>query len=171
MTLENRPIQGGHLYPVVVANKDSSPIPVEATITSDDIWTPALYADEVADDSDKSVTVTAGQVWEILWIWVELTTSADAGNRQLVIQIQDNAADVIAEVRTGIVQAASITRNYLFAPAISDMTAFRDTDYLTTPLPPTFILPEAFVIRVYDNNAIAAAADDMVIQMGYAYKA
>lgn len=140
-------------------------------ISADDVWTPALAADETADDSDKSFTVTANQVWQILWIWVELTTTATVGDRQLVVQLQDNAADVIGEVRVGSVQAASLTRNYMFAPALADLTSFRDTDYLMTPFPPTIILPESYIIRVYDNNAVDAAADDMVVQMGYGWKA
>jgi len=141
------------------------------TLSGDDTWTPALVADEAADDSDKTIAVTAAQVWQILWVWVELTTTADVGDRQIVIQIQDDATDVVAEFRAGTVQAASLTRKYMFAPALADLTGFRDTDYLMTPFPPTMVLLPSYIIRVYDNNAVAVAADDMVIQMGYAWKA
>ena len=131
-------------------------------------WRPYLYSDELANDSDKTIAVPTGGEWQVLWIWVELTTTAAPGDRQIVIEIQDAAADVTAQIRAGIVQAASLTRYYLFAPAVADLIGFRDTDFLMTPLPPTIILNEGQLIRVYDNNAVAAAADDMVVQLQYA---
>lgn len=129
-------------------------------------WALASLADETADDSDKTFTVPAATQYQILWIWVELTTTATAGNRQLCIEIQDAAGDVIAQAaRVGTVQTASLTRNYLFAPAAADLLAFRDTDYITTPIPPTLFLSAGQKIRVYDKSAVAAAADDMIVQM------
>lgn len=133
-------------------------------IVSDD-WHPVLRADETADDSDKTFTVGADTEEQVLWVWVELTTTATVGDRQIVVELQDDGADVIAQWRAGEVQAASLTRYYCFAPSNADLTDFRDTDYLMTPIPPTVILPASYVVRVYDNNAVAAAADDMVLQM------
>lgn len=123
-----------------------------------------LQAEETVDDSDKSITVSALVEWEIMTIWVELVTTATAGNRQVVIRFQDDSADVIGEIRAGATQAASLTRNYQFGRGLIDLTSFRDTTFLMTPLP-KIILPAAYVIRIYDNAAIDAAADDMVIQM------
>ncbi len=128
-------------------------------------WRPYLQADEAADDSDKTLTVPAGTEWHIMWIWVELASTVAVGDRQMVVEFQDAAGDVMGQVRAGIVQAASLTRFYLFAPSLADLLGFRDTDYLMTPLPPTVLLSEGMGIRVYDNNAVAAAADDMVVQM------
>jgi len=130
-----------------------------------DAWSLVLRADEAADDSDKSFTVGASTEEQVLWLWVELATTATVGDRQIVVELQDSAADVIAQWRAGAVQAASLTRYYCFAPSNADLTAFRDTDYLMTPIPPTIILPAGYIIRVYDNNAVAAAADDLVLQM------
>ena len=128
-------------------------------------WIPTLRANEAANDSDKTFVVAANNWEQVLWIWVELTTTATAGDRQIVVQLQDAANDVIGEWRAGAVQAASLTRNYIFAPANADLTAFRDTDWIMTPFPPTIILPAGFQVRVYDNNAVDAAADDMVVQL------
>lgn len=124
---------------------------------------PELQSDETANDSDKTITVPAGEEWVVEWIWVELATDATAGNRQIEIQIQDDAADVIAEVAAGATQAASLTRYYLFAPNVTELTAFRDTDKLSTIMP-KWVLPAGYIIRVWDNAAVAAAGDDMVIQ-------
>lgn len=127
-------------------------------------WRPKLVSDTANDDSDKTFTVPSGKTWEIKWVWVELVTTATVGNRQIVVVALDNANDVIATVNAGAVQAASITRNYLFAHHVGDLTSFRNTTYLTNPIP-EFILPQAFAIRVYDIAAVAAAADDMVVHM------
>jgi hypothetical protein len=123
-----------------------------------------LVADEAADDSDKSLTVPAGYQYHILSVWVELTTTATVGDRQLVVEAQDSAADVIGQARAGIVQAAGLTRYYQFSPTCADSLAFRDTNYLSVPLP-MWVLPPGYILRVYDSKAIAAAADDMIVQM------
>lgn len=125
-------------------------------------WTPDLQSDTAANDSDKSLTVPASTEWLVHSIWVELTSTGTAGNRQIVIEIQDDSADVIAQFRAGVVQAATNTYYYLFAPNVVDLTSVRDSDYISTPIP-EMVLPAAYVIRVYDNNAVDAAADDMVV--------
>ena len=94
-----------------------------------------------------------------------MTTTATAGNRQLELEIQDDSVDVILRLQPGNIHGASTTINYLLAPGIPDLTAFRDTSYLMTPIPPTLILPAGYVVRIYDNNVVDAAADDMVVQI------
>lgn len=130
-----------------------------------DEWSPALQADEAANDSDKTFVVTASYEWKIQWIWVEFTSTATGGNRQLVVEIQDPSNDVIFQMRAGIVQADTILRYYLFAPMGAEIVAFRDTDFLYVPMPPAIHLPASYIVRVYDSKAIDAAADDMIIQM------
>jgi len=139
----------------------SVPDPVEVR----DTWRTGLEADETLNDSDKTFTVTASVEWHILTIWVEFTSTGTAGNRQLVVELQDNAADVIGRFIAGITQAASLTRYYQFGPALADLEAERDADWIMTPFPPTIVLPAAYVLRVYDNNAVDAAADDMIVQI------
>lgn len=131
-----------------------------------DRWSPELQADEGANDSDKTFTVDAGEEWYIESIWVEYVSDANAGNRQLAIELQDDTTDVIARVLAGVVQAASLTRYYQFAPHLANLTAFAGTatNHLTTPIPEWY-LPASYIIRVYDMAAIAAGTDDMVVQM------
>lgn len=157
---------------VFISNESGTSLDIDCLgrMVIDDDWEIVLVSDETANDSDKTLTVPASTYQQVLWIWVELTTTATAGARQLVIQIQDAATDVIAEWRPGATQAESLTRYYIFAPANADLTGFRDTDWLMTPIPPTLILTAGQIIRVYDNNAVDAAADDMVIQMQVARK-
>lgn len=128
-------------------------------------WVPTLRSDETADDSDKNFRVASDNWEQVLWIWVEYTSTATAGARQLCLELQDYAGDVIAQWRPGVTQAASLTYYYCFAPSNADLTAVRDTDYVMTPIPPTIILPAYYYVRIYDNNAVDPAADDMIVQL------
>jgi len=133
------------------------------------VWTILTQSDDTANDNDKTFTVTAGTEWEILWIWVEYTSDANVGDRQLEITLRDDSDDVIGQVRPGIVQAASLTRYYMFAPALADLMAFRDTDYLMTPFPPSIFLQAGYDVRIRDNNNVSGN-DDMVLKMQVAQR-
>jgi hypothetical protein len=126
-----------------------------------------ILLDTIANSSDKVITIPAGYTWIILGIRVTFVSSASTGNRQLVIQFRDESNNVLFDVRAGAVQAAGVTRYYNFGSGMPDMTSFRDTDYLSTPLPSGFRLDEGFDIRVYDKSAIDASADDMTIAITY----
>jgi len=132
-------------------------------------WYRLLVVDEALNDSDKAFTVPANTQWHIMWIWVELTTTADAGNRQLAIEVQDPAADVIARpAMPRVTQAASLTYNYQFGPSLAQDLAVYATgadNYVCTPIPPSLILETGDIVRVYDFSAVQVAADDMIVQM------
>jgi len=128
------------------------------------IGTPEVQADEALADSDKTLTVPADTWWVIKSIWVEYTSDGNAGNRQLQVDIRDDAADVIFQMRTGLVQAATLTRYYALSPHVADLAAFRDTAYLMTPFP-ELTLAEAWSIRIFDNAAISVAGDNMILQV------
>jgi hypothetical protein len=128
-------------------------------------WRVSQLSDVTANDSDKSFTVPANTEYQILGIYVELTTTATAGNRELNVQVQTGAGVVTERLgRASVLQTASLTRYYLFGPGVADMLAFRGSptaDLLTTPIPVTSLLLAAQVLRVWDKNAIDPAADDM----------
>jgi len=100
-------------------------------------------------------------------IFIDLTTSADVGDRQLQIVIQNAQARTIADFRPNVVQAASLQRFYNFGPSLANQLAFYDTVQLQTPIPPTLFLKGGYTIRVFDNNAVAVAADDMLVTLAY----
>jgi len=125
---------------------------------------PEVQAEETLNDSDKTVTVPAGEEWIVRSVWIEFTTTANAGDRQIEVRVLDDAADTIASVTASIVQAASNTYYYLFAPNVTELAALRDTDKLTTIMP-EWELPAGYAIQVLDNNAVDAAADDMILQI------
>jgi hypothetical protein len=123
-----------------------------------------LASDAVVDDSDKTFTVPAGEDWEILSIFVELVSTATAGNRIMQLIITHGAAATIALIRTAVTQAASLTRRYMYHRGLSRETAFVN-DALILPMPDPLILPPASTVRLFDEAAIAAAADDMTVRI------
>lgn len=145
--------------PLVVSNGAGGHTPVYA-----DSWHPALVADVLDNDSDKTITVPAATEWQPLLLYVSLATTATAGNRQLEVILTDDADNVLGRAQAGVVQAASLTRLYTFALNAPDLLAFRDTDKLSTPLP-IGMLPAGYKINVLDNKAVDAAADDMTVRL------
>jgi len=152
---------------VVAAVGASGADPVEMA----DAYTPSLQSDTSADDSDKTFTVPAATIWQVLSLYVAYTSTADVGNRQLVVEVQDGSSNVIGQIRAGVVQAASLTYSYMFAPGLADLTSVRDTTFIMTPLPASWVLPAGYVLRIYDSKAIAAAADDMILRLLIAARA
>ena len=146
----------------------AAPVGGLPVIVTTDEWTLDYERDATLNDSDKTFTVPALEEWHVLWIYVLFTTTADAGTRQIAIEFYDAAANLVAEVKAGATQVASLTRNYTFAAGLADLMAFRDTDNLMTPLPVGLLLQTDWDIRVYDNNAIQVAADDMIVVINYA---
>lgn len=126
---------------------------------------PSSYTDVVANDSDKTITVPSGEAWEIQAIHAELVTTATVGNRDLAIEFGDGT-DGLCHIHAGASQAASLTRHYQFAPGLEDLTAFKKTDNLTTPIPPLALGP-GWTIRIYDESAVDATADDLSIYIAY----
>lgn len=139
-------------------------------VVIDDTWVLESDIDVIANDSDKTVTVPADEEWRIDSIGVKFTSTITVGNRQIAIEIIDGAANVIFEARAGIIQTASLVRLYYFAPYMGDLTAFRDTDYLSNPFP-QYEITTGWQIRVYDNNAVDPAADDMEVYIKYGMRA
>jgi hypothetical protein len=142
----------------------NTPLPISEN------WRVTLIQDEALNSSNKLFTVPANQEWQVLWIWAEFITSTGIGTRQLSVEILDSAADIIAEYQVGVTQATTLTRNYLIAPVMPDLSSFRDTSYLTTPLPPTIILASGQQIRVWDNKAFDPSHDSLVVQLQHAFR-
>jgi hypothetical protein len=174
MALSDRPIQGGALIPVVIADAYGGTTPANVTISSpnpvpiSENWRAALTIDKAVNDSDKSFTVPADREWQILRVYVKFISDATVGNRQVAISVISAAADVIGRYIASVVQAASLTRYYQFAPGSADLLGFRDTDMLNINMGVGEILDAGQILRVWDNKAIAAATDDMEVYIEYA---
>lgn len=118
--------------------------------------------DDTANDSDKSFTVPGGEMWKLNSIFVKLVTDATVGNRQLTVEVQNSAGTVMGRISAGAVQAASLTRHYLWMQGTFRETAFINTD-IQVPIPVDSYLPAGATLRVYDSAAVSAAGDDMTV--------
>lgn len=118
--------------------------------------------DDAVDDSDKSFVVGTGRRQKVYFGQVTLVTSAAAGNRQMALEVQDDSANLVFRSLAGAVQAASLTREYHFAPNPVREAAFVNGQIMV-PIPPDLILLPGWTLRLYDTAAVAAAADDMTV--------
>jgi hypothetical protein len=113
--------------------------------------------------SEKYFTVPSGKEWQIISVYVDFATSATAGNRQIAVRLEDAGAGYQGRIPAGVVQSASLTRYYSFAVGMPDLSAFRDTNKLLTPLPPQLLAPGS-KIRVLDTAAIATSGDTLTVR-------
>lgn len=120
--------------------------------------------DTALNDSDKTVTVPTGEVREVVSIAVQLITTATAGNRQMVVQFLDGGSNLLYSAEAGAVQAASLTRTYHFVQGVPDDAAFATDNSIRIQLPENLKLLPTHQVRVFDQAAIAAAADDMEVR-------
>ena len=119
------------------------------------------------NDSDKTWTLPMSQEVQVFTIFVDYTSSADAGDRQLQLLFQNAQARTVLDIRPNVVQAASLQRFYSFGPSLANQLAFYDTNQIQTPIPPTLFAKGGYILRIWDNNAIAVGADDMLITIAY----
>lgn len=122
------------------------------------------YTTDVAlNDSDKTETIASAQTREIVAIGVKLTTTATVGNRQIAVEILDSDSNVVYAAYAGATQAASLTRAYHFAQGVVGETSFSAGNSILAELPSGLVLPPGFQVRVFDESATDAAADDMEV--------
>lgn len=136
-----------------------------------DGWVYDLHKNENPNEQPKIMTVPADVERKIISVRiVHDSTGANAGNRQLKLTVLDENAEVVFEIRVGAVQAINLVRYYHFAPWLADLTAFRDTDWLSTPIPPDMVLPAGWQLVARDDNAISVT-DDLKTYIHYAERA
>jgi hypothetical protein len=117
-------------------------------------------------DSDKSFTVPVGEMWHLNSIFIALTTSGTAGNRQIVVEAKNEDGNVIGRMSAGAVQAASTTRYYQYMQGTYRETAFINTD-IQVPMPMDSYLKAGYSLHVYDSAIISPAADNMIVGVSY----
>lgn len=138
---------------------------VSADGTTGSEWEPYQLSDVALNDSDKHFVIPADYEYQVQSILVILRTSATVGNRRLTAMLLNASSSVLLMVPAGAVQAASTEYYYSFAPGLSDRTTAITGVYdsLATPFAQGMILPTGYQIQVMDQEAIDAAADDMLV--------
>jgi hypothetical protein len=122
----------------------------------------ASYFDATANDSNKSWVVPDGEMWELNWAHVILASTATVGNRVVCIDVLDEDGNILLDLPSAVVQAASATNHYAFFQGIFRESAFVLSS-LQVPIPRSLMLKAGYTLKFYDRAAIAAAADDMTV--------
>lgn len=138
--------------------------PIAGLLDVERLYRVKKISDVTLNDSDKTLVVPAGKQWLILAAYAKLITTATVGNRQLDVLLTDAADVLFAKYQAGAVQAASLTREYVFAPAHPQETVFT-AGVMLRALGQGFVLLAGYKVRVYDSAAIAAAADDLDVHL------
>ena len=93
--------------------------------------------DITANDSDKSWTVPANEVWKITHACVNLIATATVGNRLMTLEVKDIDGNVIKNLAAGSVQVATANVSYCFMQGI-----YRETTIINgviqVPIPADF---------------------------------
>ena len=109
------------------------------------------------------------EVWHVLSIWIEYTASDTVATRAVRVVIQDADSDIMLEIAPGVTVTASQQRDFLFSPGAPDLTAARDTDLITTPLPSGLILRPGWGIYLNEQSSgDTTDSDIMLAQLVYA---
>lgn len=131
--------------------------------------------DATLNDSDKTWTVPAGHVWELLDIEVAITCTATVGNRSLRFYITDGSDNIVYASRaTGNIAASQLGALKLYPGAAYSTTTAAyvaltgaAANIVTVDPLPNVLVPAGYKIRIFDAGSIDAAADDMVVVMHY----
>jgi len=123
-----------------------------------------VLSDNALNDSDKTITVPAGKQWEVLYGQVQLVTTATVGDRRIQYTVQTSGGNEIVYTQQALnVQIASTNERYNFG-TFSDVLESVPTRH-NLPLPVGFVMLETFELRILDVNIVAAAADDLTINL------
>lgn len=127
-------------------------------------WRISTLSFTTTNDSDNTFTVPATTEYQILSVYITLATSADVGARVMAVNATKSDDALIREYISPLTQAASLTYRYQLGQDMPNDAALVDTTLLRRTFGPLF-LTAGQKLRVYDRAAIAAAADDMTIQV------
>lgn len=117
-----------------------------------------------AAGAEVSVTVPAGEVWEVQSVQFALQTDATVANRRVNIRVDDGAS-IFATAVANVDQAASATVTYIAGVGGIDYTAVRDGK-LSIGLPTPLLLGPGWRIRTTTTN-LQAGDDYAAPVIGY----
>lgn len=112
------------------------------------------------DDSDKTFTVPADTLWHVEFIYVKLSTTATSGNRTVACYVLDSSSNECGSIITGSAIAANTGQVEMFIPGVQRETTkvFGRGNNSWSPI----WLAAGDKIRVFDDTAVDAGADDMI---------
>ncbi|MEE8609013.1 MAG: hypothetical protein V3S55_15520 [Nitrospiraceae bacterium] len=122
-----------------------------------------VVEDVTENDSDKTFTVPANEIWEILTLHVKLISTATVGTRQIGVEIQNVGGDVMYAIAAVPTQVASLTQTYNFAQGGADRSGLVANRALSNLA--RLKLTPGMIVRVLDFAVADVAADDMDVRM------
>ncbi len=120
--------------------------------------------DAALNDSSKTFTVPAGEVWIITHVNVIITASGDAGTRRMRVRTTDGT-NQLSISEAGATFETTDVQTCDFYPGAPDQTA-EVADTVKVPMP-VLILRPGHQLIVEEGAAVAAAADDMTVAFTY----
>jgi len=130
------------------------------------VWKPLNLSDTTASVNEKSFEVPTNQMWVPTSIQVTYVSTATVGNRRLFVNMETFGGVDIKVITAGTTQAASLTRIYSLGPNLPDLTAFRNTSFLTTPIDGATPLLEGDTLIIGDYENISATDTCVVMVRG-----
>lgn len=120
------------------------------------VTTSSIYQ-AVASNTYSFSAVPTGKTWHIYNVRIDYTASSTSGNRQLMIDWYDGSGNIMSEFRVGFTQAASLRYFYVGGIGLPDMTALRDSNFISFPIPAGWEIPAGHTLRVRDRANISAS--------------
>lgn len=143
--------------PVIIRDPDGVP-------TTINDWRVAWLINEELNRQSKRFFVPPNEEHHILNIFVVYTADGVQGARQLVVDLEDYDHFLRARVIPNTTQDGGTVRHYNIGPGLANMDDFYDAtvDWISTPIPPTWVVPGRTNLRIWEENAISAG-DDMLV--------
>lgn len=139
--------------------------------------TPKWEYDATANDSDKTFTVPAGKVRQLLSLEACLKATATVGNRFLQISMTDGTNSIYRWQNSSAIAASQQGTVYMAANVTPGVVSKRGLDgaepgagqatAVAVPCPDMMILTAGYTVRVWDTAAIDPAADDLTVVLHY----
>jgi len=122
------------------------------------------HEDETLNDADKEITVPSGKLWKILNVYVDYTSDATVGDRNVECRLLNILDEEIFASRNADNIGPSEHYRLIWTPGISKSETQVGLIAMQ-PFPQDVPLPTGFSVQVVDINSVALAGDDMLIRL------
>lgn len=117
----------------------------------------------IANENSKTFTVPKGFKWRVQYGYVQLTTTATVGNRQVRLTIIDPDGNTVFLLKAKNFQIASQTEIYTIHPTERNGEE-PVTGHHYFGCPPSVVIPEGWGLKIFDGLD-ASATDDFVMRI------
>lgn len=114
---------------------------------------------DVTDNSnDKTITVPAGKMWKIAWIYIQLTTTATSGDRRISLAVNNGTYHIWTGIPLNRIGAS--TNELIIHSSVFNEPMEIHGAYNTLPFPASIMLPAGYTLRFRDDIQVDGN-DDM----------